>query len=179
MLGVLLHAPRGPFYSPKAARSRWRSNWKGNSCLLSGGTPDSPVHHRTWTVPIRCSISFLFWRSWPLGLRSHWRTGHCPVHTGQSGVTIRPLARPRVARWSRRRPLSAGAVGSLDSPVNFSRGAITFSQERRVRRRGLERWLIEQSGAPLDSPVIYSHVVPPIPESSEFTEGSVWAPDTV
>jgi hypothetical protein len=22
MLGVLLHAPRGPFYSPKAARSR-------------------------------------------------------------------------------------------------------------------------------------------------------------
>jgi hypothetical protein len=28
MLGVLLHAPRGPFYSPKAARSRWRSKWK-------------------------------------------------------------------------------------------------------------------------------------------------------
>jgi hypothetical protein len=28
MLGVLLHAPRGPFYSPKAARSCWRSNWK-------------------------------------------------------------------------------------------------------------------------------------------------------
>jgi hypothetical protein len=28
MLGILLHAPRGPFYSPKAARSRWRSNWK-------------------------------------------------------------------------------------------------------------------------------------------------------
>jgi hypothetical protein len=28
MLGVLLHAPRGPFYSPKAASSRWRSIWK-------------------------------------------------------------------------------------------------------------------------------------------------------
>jgi hypothetical protein len=28
MLGVMLHAPRGPFYSPKAARSRWRSDWK-------------------------------------------------------------------------------------------------------------------------------------------------------
>jgi hypothetical protein len=28
MLGVVLHAPRGPFYSPKAARSRWRSIWK-------------------------------------------------------------------------------------------------------------------------------------------------------
>jgi hypothetical protein len=28
MLGVVLHAPRGPFYSPKAARSRWSSIWK-------------------------------------------------------------------------------------------------------------------------------------------------------
>jgi hypothetical protein len=28
MLGVLLHAPRGPFYSPKATRSHWRSIWK-------------------------------------------------------------------------------------------------------------------------------------------------------
>jgi hypothetical protein len=27
-LGCLLHEPRGPFYSPKAARSRWRSTWK-------------------------------------------------------------------------------------------------------------------------------------------------------
>jgi hypothetical protein len=27
-LGWLLHAPRGPFYSPKAARSRWRHSWK-------------------------------------------------------------------------------------------------------------------------------------------------------
>jgi hypothetical protein len=24
----MLHAPRGPFYSPKAARSRWRPTWK-------------------------------------------------------------------------------------------------------------------------------------------------------
>ena len=28
MLDLLLHAPRGPFYSPKAARSRWSSIWK-------------------------------------------------------------------------------------------------------------------------------------------------------
>jgi hypothetical protein len=27
-----------------------------------------------------------------------WRTGHCPVHTGLSSATIRPLASPRVAR---------------------------------------------------------------------------------
>jgi hypothetical protein len=29
MLGVLLHAPRGPFYSPKAPRSRLRANLEG------------------------------------------------------------------------------------------------------------------------------------------------------
>jgi hypothetical protein len=57
------------------------------------------------------------------------------VHTGQSGVTNRPLAR------ATRRPLIAlstvGACGfgSPDSLVNFSRGAIAFSRERRVRRR--------------------------------------------
>jgi hypothetical protein len=28
MLGVLLHAPRGPFYSPKADRSRWKQSRK-------------------------------------------------------------------------------------------------------------------------------------------------------
>jgi hypothetical protein len=28
MLGVVLHAPRGPFYSPKETRSRWSSIWK-------------------------------------------------------------------------------------------------------------------------------------------------------
>jgi hypothetical protein len=28
MLGLLLHAPRGPFYSPKAARSHWRQSGK-------------------------------------------------------------------------------------------------------------------------------------------------------
>jgi hypothetical protein len=28
MLGVVLHAPRGPFYSPKGPKSRWSSIWK-------------------------------------------------------------------------------------------------------------------------------------------------------
>jgi hypothetical protein len=27
MLGVVLHVPRGPFYSPKRPRSRWSSIW--------------------------------------------------------------------------------------------------------------------------------------------------------
>jgi hypothetical protein len=33
-------------------------------------------------------ISFLLWRSRPLKIQSHWHTGHCPVHTGQSGAPI-------------------------------------------------------------------------------------------
>jgi hypothetical protein len=55
--------------------------WEGNSCLLSGGAPDSPVHHRTSTVHCPVQIAFLNWRSRPLKIWSHWRTGHCPVHT--------------------------------------------------------------------------------------------------
>src|SRR5688500_16113291 len=44
MLVVLLHAPRGPFYSPKAARSRWRSTWKAILAFYR-------VAHRT----VRCT----------------------------------------------------------------------------------------------------------------------------
>jgi hypothetical protein len=43
-LGCLLHAPRGPFYSPKAARSRWRHSWKANLAFCR-------VAHRT----VRCT----------------------------------------------------------------------------------------------------------------------------
>jgi hypothetical protein len=38
------------------------ANTEGQSCLLSGGAPDSPVHHRTVTVDGPMLISFLFWR---------------------------------------------------------------------------------------------------------------------
>jgi hypothetical protein len=41
MLEFLLHAPRSPFYSPKAARIPLDANKEGNSCLLSGGASDS------------------------------------------------------------------------------------------------------------------------------------------
>jgi hypothetical protein len=89
-----------------------------NSCLLSGGAPESPVHHRTSTVHCPVRISFLKWHSRPLLNCSHWRTGHCPVHTGQSGAPSRPLAgatrRVRIAR-----PIVAlAAVGSPDSPMH-------------------------------------------------------------
>jgi hypothetical protein len=99
--------------------------------------------HRT----VRCTtghcpvwISFLLWRSRPLTLWSRWRTGHCPVHTRQSGAPFRPLVRPRVSRGSRGRPLARPTVGSPDSPVNFSRTPLITSREQQVR--------LSQPGAP-------------------------------
>jgi hypothetical protein len=94
---------------------------EGQTCLLTGGAPDSPVHHQTVTVAVRCVIAFLFWRIRPLVLEVGWRTGHCPVHIGQSGVPNRPLL------WATRRPrivqptVVLATVGSPDSPVNYSR----------------------------------------------------------
>jgi hypothetical protein len=110
-LVFLLHMPRGPFYSPKASRSRWRHSWKANLAFCR-------VAHRTATIHVRCVISFYSWRNRPLQLRAGWRTGHCPVHTEQSGAPCRPLERatrrPRI--W--RPTVALAAVGSPDSPAH-------------------------------------------------------------
>jgi hypothetical protein len=112
MLGWLLHAPRGPFYSPKAARTV--GDQQGRLRLPSVG----PVRHRTATVACPVLISFLFWRRQPLHLGVGWRTGHCPVHTRQFGAPFRPLVRatrrPRIARPT----IAQSTVGSPDSPVH-------------------------------------------------------------
>jgi hypothetical protein len=42
-----------------------------------------------------------------------------------------------------------------------------------------DRWLTGQSGAPPDSPVIYSRTPPSRPESGQFTRRQPGAPDTV
>jgi hypothetical protein len=101
----------GPFYSPKAARSRWEHFKKAilAFCRLAHRT----VRYTTGHCPVR--ISFLIWRSRPLQIPSRWRTGHCPVHTGQSGAPFWPLALPRVARGFRGRPLARLTVGSPDT----------------------------------------------------------------
>jgi hypothetical protein len=51
MLGWLLHAPRDPFYSPKAARSRWKQSGKAILAFCR-------VAHRTGTVHSPVQISF-------------------------------------------------------------------------------------------------------------------------
>jgi hypothetical protein len=75
MLGILLHAPRGPFIAPRQLEAvesnpgrqflpsvAWRTG-------QSGAPPDT----------VRCGFPSLFgevdrWQPW-----SRWRTGHCPV----------------------------------------------------------------------------------------------------
>jgi hypothetical protein len=113
---------------------------EGQTCLLSGGALDSLVHHRTVTVAVRCAISFLFWLIRPLVLGVSWRTGHCPVHIGQSGVPNRPLLqatrRPRIARLT----VALVTVGSPDSPVNYSRTPLSNPESG--------EFTVNQPGAP-------------------------------
>jgi hypothetical protein len=128
MLGCLLHAPSGPFYSPKAARSRWRPTRKAILALCR-------VVHRTATVHVRCAISFLFWRRRPLQRRVSWRTGHCPVPHADR------WRRPRVARGLRGQPLrwqplahrtvrctTGQSDAPPDSPVHYSRTPPNFPE---------------------------------------------------
>jgi hypothetical protein len=111
---LLLHALRGPFYSPKVARSRWRPTRKAILAFCR-------VAHRTVTVDSPVPISFLFWRRRPLQLRASW----C---TGQSDAPCRPLARatcrPRIAQPT----IALAIVGSPDSPVNYSRRPPIFPE---------------------------------------------------
>jgi hypothetical protein len=81
------------------------------------------VRCTTGHCPVR--ISFLIWRSRPLAIWSRWRTG-------QSSAPFRPLARPRVSRGSRGRPLARPTDGSPDSPVNYSRTQLITSREQQV-----------------------------------------------
>ena len=101
LLGILLHAPRGPFYSPKATRSRLRAIREGNSCLLSAGAPDSPVHHRTLS-----GVDFLPYLAKPtigsLGAVGAPDTVRCPLPTVGSATCLTQIAQPTVGpadRW--------------------------------------------------------------------------------
>jgi hypothetical protein len=91
MLGVLLHALRGPFYSPKAEIGavgdpigrqffpsvRWCTGQSGAPPDINSGCPVPDLRPYRAKPTVGASV---------------------PLHTGQSGVTIRPLARPRVTR---------------------------------------------------------------------------------
>jgi hypothetical protein len=100
---------------------------EGNSCLLSGGAPDSPVCHRTGTVQCPVQIAFLKWRSRPLKIWSRWRTGHCPVRPSDRWLGHASRADCAADRW-----LTGQSGAPPDSPVNFSRKPPMNSRERPV-----------------------------------------------
>jgi hypothetical protein len=132
MLGVLLHATRRPFYSPKRSRSRWSPIWKAlvNFCLrvhrivrwhtrqllyndcqivwlaafLFGWAPDCPVAHQTCLV----TLLTIAVQTWP---------------------TL--IARPTVGAGEE--TLCAWYIGhvrcTLDCPVIFSQQAPVFYRE--------------------------------------------------
>jgi hypothetical protein len=153
MLRFLLHAPRGPFYSPKVARSRWMPTWKAK--LAFCWVVHRTVTVRTVTVAVRCAIAFQIRRIRPLVHGVSWRTGHCPMHTGQSGVSNRPLARAHVTRTCRLFAFPEGdefaADDSPDSPVIFSRTLSSSHESGEFTRTSLAHRTL--SGAPPDSPV--------------------------
>jgi hypothetical protein len=104
----------------------------GQTCLLSGGAPDSPAHHRIVTVVVRCVISFHIWCVRPLVLGIGWRTG-------QSDVPNRPLLRA-----SRRSRIARPTVGAGDRWLTGQFGAPPDSS---VHHRTV-RCTTGQSGAP-------------------------------
>jgi hypothetical protein len=121
MLGCLLHGPRGPFYSPKASRSRWRPTRKAILAFCR-------VAHRT----VRCTTGQPMFMS---GARSPSYssadgccrfvavgapdTVRCPLPiVGAGHASTADCAADRCAgdRW-----LTEQSGAPPDSPVNYSR----------------------------------------------------------
>jgi hypothetical protein len=118
---------------------------EGNICFLSGGAPDSPVHHRTG--PVACPMRDL------LPKRAQLTVGATVVfaHRTLSGAhrTVRCTNYP-LAQATRRPLITLPTVGTVD------------------------RWLTGQSGAPPDSPVNYSRTLPNFFRERSVHWSSVW-----
>jgi hypothetical protein len=149
LLDVLLHAPRGPFYSPKAARSRWEQIWKAifAFCLV--------VHRTVRCTPdtVRCPICFLKQLIRPLLSDADLRTVGAPDMSG-AHRTVRCLF-STVGSATCRAPIARPTVGPTD------------------------RWLTGQSGAHRTVRGILAKVAGEKPESGWFAPRWSGAPDTV
>jgi hypothetical protein len=139
VLGVLLHAPKGPFYSPKAARTV-ESN------------------------PGRLFLPSVDW---------------C---TGQSGAppdTVRCRSLSYSGAADRR---SFGAVGASDT-VWCTPDSPVPPSDRWLGHASCvdcvaDRWLTGQSGAPPDSPVIFSRTPPSSSRERPVDQRQPGAPDS-
>jgi hypothetical protein len=85
---------------------------EGYPCLLSSGTPDSPVHHRTVTVA--CPVHDLL----PNQVHPTVAPPGTLAHRTLSGAPADRWSIPRVTRRLRGRPLALATVGSPDSLVH-------------------------------------------------------------
>jgi hypothetical protein len=142
----LFEAPRGPFYRPKGPRSRWNPFWKAILVFLSGGAPDSPVHHRTG--PVACPVRDLlpYWALLTVGatvvlahrtLSGAHRTIRCANYPLDQATRCPLIALPTVGvvdHW-----LTGQSGAPPDSPVNYSRMLPNFSRERPVHRSSIWR----------------------------------------
>jgi hypothetical protein len=169
MLGLLLHAPRGPFYSPKAARSRWRHSWKailafchcrvaveGVSCRMPSRDMNSrlpkwstvPGWRGCWRLPIwsltgSCSST----RSRPYLARqlSAFRDRGVPGPTSECRRVPQPrwVEREGEREGGRaRRPETGVREVGIPRPSCSSRaqvGALAVGGYKRPRGRGSER----------------------------------------
>jgi hypothetical protein len=113
MLGWLLHVPRGPFYSPNVARSRWRHSWKAILAFCR------VAHHTVW-----CTTGYPLFIVWCRSPSQNGTADRCRNVAVGAPDTVRCPSRPlagatRHARIAR--PIVAlAAVGSPDSSVNYS-----------------------------------------------------------
>jgi hypothetical protein len=106
---------------------------EGYPCLLSGGAPDSPVHHRTLagadSFPILAQPTVEDLE--PLAHRTlsdAHRTVQCPLLTVGLAMRHARIARPTVGladRW-----LTGQSGAPPDCPVNFSRTPSFSSREQ-------------------------------------------------
>jgi hypothetical protein len=124
-----------------------RAFQEGNSCLLSPGTSDSLVHHRTLS-----GADFF------------------PSLAKPTVGDLEPLAHRTLS--GAHRTLS-GAHRTVRCPLLTVGSATRRARITRSTVGPADCWLTGQSSAPPDSPVIYSHTPPTKPESSQFARASL------
>ena len=124
-----------PFIAPRQQRAV-EAFQEGNSCLLSPGAPDSPVHHRT----LSGADFFPSLAKRPLAVQIRWRTGHCPVPPSDRWLCHASRADYVADRWPGRLLAHRTVRCTPYSPVNFSRTPPTKSREQPLHQ--------SQPGAP-------------------------------
>jgi hypothetical protein len=146
MLGVLLHVPRGPFYSPKAARSRWKQSGKAilAFCRVAHRTVRCTTGQALFTVRCRSPSKIGAadrWRFRTVGAPDTVRcTPDSPVPPSDRWPGHASRADCAADRW-----LTGQSGAPPDSLVIFSRTPLTKSRERPVWPKPAWRTQTEQS----------------------------------